>query len=373
MKLRSSMLAIAACTLSAVTFQANASPLSGFIYAPGRADVAYDAAREVLYISGDSTLRRYDMRARSFLSPISIGGSTAGMDISPDGSTLAVANTAFGASQNHVDFINLNNGSASRVGFDRAFYEGGTFTVAYDGAGKLLVSSRYQGSGWVPLRKYDPVSGSSSTLGSVRQNSMLAASGDRTVIGIAENNISDGRWGVYRTGESAYASQHTGYDPVTGGTGWFNFEIGVSRDGAQIAIPTGGGTFVGDAAQVENSIGTYFGATPIGVAYSAISDSVFFPFAGTNYIGEYDTDTLLEIGRYVTPGYFNWVGNHAFVEGRTKVASDGTYVFSTLDDGVFFSALDRISISAPPTVWLISIGMLVLAGRGARRIQCRQN
>lgn len=54
MKLRASMLAIAACTLSTVSLQANATPLSGFINAPGREDVAYDAGREVLHISRDT-------------------------------------------------------------------------------------------------------------------------------------------------------------------------------------------------------------------------------------------------------------------------------------------------------------------------------
>lgn len=291
-----------------------------------------------------------------------------GMDISPDGKTLAVANTVRGTNQNYVDLVNLETGTSSRVGFNLGFYEGGTYTVAYDNQGKLLVTSQFQGSGWTPLRKYDPETQSTTILGSVTQNVMLAASADRSVIGIAEANISDGRWGVYRVGDTQYVSQHQWYNPVTGGTGWFNFEIGVSREGSQFAIPTYGGTFVGDADSVVPVIGQYAGISPIGVAYSPLSDTVFFPFAGTNYIGEYDTETLTEIGRIPVPGYFDWSGNWAFLEGRSKVASDGSYLFSTLDNGVFFTALDIVAVPEPTTPWLVGAGLVGLIGMARKRL-----
>lgn len=345
---------------------ANAAFISGFISAPGRTDVAYDTTRGILYISGDTSLRRYDMKSQTFLAPIELGGKTMGMDISPDGKTLAVANAVRGASQNYVDLVNLNTGASSRVGFNLDFYEGGTYTVAYDNQGKLLVSSLFQGSGWTPVRKYDPLTGTSINLGTVAAggpgSAMLTASADRSVIGVAESNISDGRWGIYQAGDTTYVSQHQYYDPVTGGTGWFNFEIGVSRDGSQFAIPTYGGTFVGDANSVVPTIGQYAGISPIGVAYSPLSDVVFFPFADANYIGAYDTETLTEIARIPVPGYFNWTGNWAFVEGRSKVASDGSYLFSTLDTGVFFAELEIAVVPEPATTWLVGIGLLGLMG-----------
>ena len=50
------------------------------------------------------------------------------------------------------------------VSFVRNFGEGGTFSVAYGNDGKLLVTSKYEGSGWVPLRIYDPSTGEVTTL-----------------------------------------------------------------------------------------------------------------------------------------------------------------------------------------------------------------
>lgn len=96
------------------------------------------------------------------------------------------------------------------------------------------MSSEFEGSGWVPFLKYDPVTKSTVTLGDVNQNSMLAASADHSVIVISESNSWGGPWRTYHSGDTSYISQHE--------TGWYNFELGASRDGSQIAIPTYGGT-----------------------------------------------------------------------------------------------------------------------------------
>lgn len=342
----------------ATTLSANASsnPTTGFISAPNRADIAYDSARGVLYISGSDSLLRYDMTARSFLSPIYLGGSTLGMDISPDGTTLAVANSSRGATKNFIDLVNLNSGSSSRVGFNLGFGEGGTYTVAYDSAGKLLVSSRYEGSGWVPLRKYDPASQQVSSIGSVRQDSMLTASADNSAIAITESNISSGPFGIYRTGDTSYTSNHT--------LGWFTFEIGISNNGQQVAVPTYFGTFIDDPSVIIPSIGTYAGQAPIGVAYSPTSDVMYFPFAQSNFIAAYSTVTGQQLERFTVPGTFDWTGNHAFVEGRTRVADDSSYLFSTLDNGVYFASL--APVPEIPTWLMTTIGLALLSARPRR-------
>jgi DNA-binding beta-propeller fold protein YncE len=330
------------------------TPTSGFITAAGRKDVAYDTAHGVLYISGDSTLRRFDMKTGTFLAPIALGGVTAGLDISPDGKTLAVANLSRGATKNFVDLVSLDSLSHQRVGFDRAFGEGGTFTAAFDKSGKLLVSSEYEGSGWVPLRKYDISTGSTAVLASVRQDSMLSPSADHSFIAITESNISSGPYGLYKAGDTSYASKRD--------LGWFTFEIGVSRDGSQIAVPTYNGTYIDDKTNILPSIGTYAGTLPIGVAYSPVADVMYLPFAGTNYIASYDTKTGTQIQKFNTPGNFGWVGNWAFNEGRTKVASDGSLLFSTLDNGVFYQQLTT-AVPEPTTAWLAGAGLAFFALR----------
>jgi len=340
--------ALATAFLACSTAAMAVSSTSGFITAPDRKDIAYDTIHDVLYISGGSALQRFDMKSGTFLAPLNLGGVTAGMDISPDGKTLAVANTARGASKNFVDLVSLEDLSHQRVGFNLQFGEGGTWTTAFDKSGKLLVGSTYEGSGWVPLRKYDPVSGVTTVLATVSESPMLTASADHTYIAVTESNISSGPYGRYTTGDSSYHSM--------GGLGWFTYEIGISRDGSQMAIPTYGGTFIDDATNIIPSIGTYAGQAPIGVAYSPNADVMYFPFAGTNFIASYDTKTGSLLQKYTTPGSFDWTGNWAFSEGRTKVASDGSMLFSTLDNGVFFQVLTA-PVPEPGTVWLAGIGI----------------
>lgn len=62
-----------------------------FIPASSRVDMVYDDNRHLVYITNGNSLLRYDLSTASFLSPIQLGGNLSGIDISPDGNTLAVA------------------------------------------------------------------------------------------------------------------------------------------------------------------------------------------------------------------------------------------------------------------------------------------
>ena len=120
-----------------------------FVQIPGRIDTAYDTLRHVLYISAGEFLQRYDVTTGAMLIPVHVGGSPFGLDISPDGKTLAAANGAIDGVTNFVDLVGLEAQTVQRRNFPLDFQEGGTFTVAFDAQGKLLISSMFQGSGWV--------------------------------------------------------------------------------------------------------------------------------------------------------------------------------------------------------------------------------
>lgn len=308
---------------------------SGFIAADGRTDIAYDTARQVLYISGGARLRRYDMAAQAFLSPIALGGTTMGMDISADGRFLAVANGSRDAKANFVDIVTLKTGKVRRIAFPLASGEGGTYSVAYDADGKLLVTSKYEGSGSTPLRRYDLATGVTEKLATSLTEAMANPSANHRHIGIVEGNSSNGPYGRYVTGDASYKStSHLDY--------WL-FEIGMAPDGAQTAVPTYAGTFiidiVADSRTAPRVVGQYPGQTPVGVAYAPSGDVVYFPFAKSNFVAEYDRRTMTELRRFTVPGTFDWGGNLGFQEGRVKVSSNGRFLFVTLDSGVFYQAL----------------------------------
>jgi hypothetical protein len=330
--------------LAVLAMPALAQAVGTFVPAPQRADMAYDDRRDILFISNGSQLLRYQVGSGSFLAPLELGGNLKGLDLSPDGSTLAVADTSYdtaGAS-NWVHLVDLGAMTARRLSFTRESSEGGTFTVAWAGDGSLLVTSTFLGSGWVPLRRYVPASGDVGKLASVRQDTMLRASADGSVIGFAESNISDGRFGRYRVGDGHLLFRQ-GYSD---GTGWFNYEIAVSRDGSQYALPTYGGTFIADASLVKRStvIGQYAGPQPVGVAYHPTRDLVFFPWAGSSLVQVYDTNTLTKVAEYDFESPFSTNGNHAFVSGRLRLSRNGSLLLASVDGGVRFLRLP----DAPP-------------------------
>ncbi len=120
---------------------------------------------------------------------------------------------------------------------------------------------------------------------------------------------------------------------------WFLFEIAASRNGQQYALPTYNGTYIYDQnLQQIGKIGIYANEGPIGVAYSPISDLVYFAWADTDgthpRIDAYNTTTLTEAAVIDSGAPFAWPGNTAFVQGRLQVSADGTLLGATVPGGV---------------------------------------
>jgi hypothetical protein len=324
-----------ACFLTVGCSQ-SAFAVGTLISAPSRVDMVYDDSRNTLYITSGGSVLRYSLDTNSFLPPFELGGRLMGIDISPDDNTLAVADhNLYG-----IHLVDLQTGESKRVVY-KSKGERGTFAVAFSGNDTVLVTSSFDGSGWVPMRKYNLSTDTFTILlDSVRQDTMVSASADNSVIGFAENNISDGPFGCYRTKDGRIIRKD-GYED---GTGWFNYEIAANRNGTQYAIPTGLGTFLADGDLVKFAIiGDRFNGQPTGVAYNPVKDIVYFPWAETSQVYAYDTNTLLMVGSYDFENIFDYTGNHAYVEGRVKISRDGRYLFVTVQNGVRYVDLSLTS------------------------------
>lgn len=328
MRITQKFAALILCLL--VTGYAHA--IGTLIPALDRVDMVHDFKRNLIYISNGSQVLRYDVGAGVMLAPIDVGGLLYGMDISPDGNTLAVADVVRSDTQVWVHTIDLESNAVNDVFFPRAFYEGGTFTVAYGSDGALLVTSEFEGSGWVPLRRYDQLTDTTTTLASVRQNTMIVGSGDLDTIALAESNSSAGPFGKYDV-----VNQLVSSGP---GTGWFNYEIGVNHNGTQFSVPTYGGTFVYDENFSEIAVvGVYASAQPVGVVYHPAEDIVYYAWRDSSQVRAYDTNTLSQTAAYDFEYIFQHNGNYAFVNGRLKTAADGSMILATVDGGVRFVQL----------------------------------
>jgi fibronectin type 3 domain-containing protein len=312
-----------------------------FVSSPNRVDIAYDDARGVLYVSNGTQLQRFELSSRTFLTPLTLGGNLKGMDISADGASLAVADGTLSGGQPCVHIIDLATLTTQSPCFAPSSGESGSFTAAYDSDGSVLVSTQNFGSGSEPLRRYVPSAGTTTTVATVTQNTMLRANADHSVIALAEANSSDGPFDSYAVA-SGVLTRESGF---TSGTGKFNYEIAVSPDAQQYAIPTYGGTIITDAnlAKLSTVIGTYAAGQPVGVAYNPINTSMYFPWAGTSQVYVYDRKTLTQTGSHNLSGTFGSNGNYAFVNGRVKTSNDGRLLFVTVDGGVRYLTVDPVA------------------------------
>jgi hypothetical protein len=246
--------------------------------------------------------------------------------------------------------LDTTTNAVTQVSFAKAFGESGTYMPSFSSNGKVLLSSNYAGSGWVPLRQYDPISGTTNVLGSIRQSSMLTASADRGTIGIAEANEISAPLDRYNVGTGTI--QQWSVD-------WFAFEMGVSRNGSQFAVPTYGGMYVYDNALHQvGIIGQYATNGPIGVVYSPNKDVMYTAWYNqtnsSRQIHEFSATTLQQIGTFdaygSASGSFDWNGNGALNEGRLKISPDGNLLFATVDGGVSI-----IDVPEPSTAVLAGV------------------
>ena len=174
----------------------------------------------------------------------------------------------------------------------------------------------------MPLRKYLPASKYTVAITArISQDTMLAASADREFIAYAEPSSSAGDYGRFRC-------RATQLQPPLRANAYL-YEIGISRNGTQLAVPTGGGVVLSGApVQKLDEKET------IGVAYHPQRDFVFIARAGISTIAVYETATYTKVKELDFGDKFEWVGNHAFQRGRLRLSSDGKFIFCTVQGGV---------------------------------------
>lgn len=142
--------AVAACTM---LFAGSAAAVGTLIPAAARGDMIYDAARSTIYITEGGNVRRYHIPSASFLAPIALGGQLSGIDLSPDGASLAVADRSSSATEQWVNLVRLSDLAVTKAAMAKEFMEDGMWTVSFSADGTLFATARFAGSGRAPLRR----------------------------------------------------------------------------------------------------------------------------------------------------------------------------------------------------------------------------
>src|SRR5437762_7528279 len=121
-----------------------------------RRDVVFDFAGQNLYISTSAGLiKTFDLSTRSFVRTYDLGGSLWGIDIARDNSYILAAQDSVGISQGTFQRVNLATGAITNINYTREFGEGGAWDAAIASNGLALVTTRFDGSGFTPLRQID--------------------------------------------------------------------------------------------------------------------------------------------------------------------------------------------------------------------------
>jgi hypothetical protein len=166
-------------------------------------DIVFDDLRNLLYVSmQDDEVLRFNLGTNQFVSPITLGGSLHGMDITADYSTLYVADTQLSDGNGVVHKVNLDTLDVTNLTYPVVGLEEGSYDIEIGSAGLALFTSDYGGSILVPLRVLDTATDIITThpdiMGSttIRNGLRLIRSHDRTKMFLV-NNSSNGWIAVY--------------------------------------------------------------------------------------------------------------------------------------------------------------------------------
>jgi sugar lactone lactonase YvrE len=295
-------------------------------------DLVYDPFRNVIYITTtDGLVWRYDVNYQTLLAPWKVGASLNGADITPDGQYLYVTEGVRGVTQGMVHKINLDDGTVTNLTWNLSFYEGGAWGLAIANNGKALLDSKFEGSGWVPLRQIDlstdtitartddPGSGGG---GQVRQDTHIRRGGDRSRLFLLESNISSGPIFDYSAASDSFPTHLDTQQFLDSAL------ASVSRDGSLVATELFNGNIqIRDRGL--NLVHTLTGLTG-GMVFDPTRD-VLYGATSTQIIA-YDTNSWTELYRFdigqsvssATP----------FGNGEMRVSDDGSWLFFSTSAGV---------------------------------------
>jgi hypothetical protein len=293
-------------------------------------DLVFDSSRNLLYITTSAgTVQRYDVINQALLSPLSVGTTLNGADLSADSSTLYVAESQTNSStgQGVVHKVDLASGTVSNVGYGLDYLEGGSWGVSVPATGKPLLDTMFNGSGWVYVRQYDPATGNvtkRTDKGLITQNTLIHRSADRNLLFFTESNNSAGPIFTYNATTDSFSGE---FDT--------NFFLdsklsAVNRNGSLIALENfnGGVTVMNPSFQTVTTLSGLAG----GVTFDPVRDLLYAVNTSTSQVVAYNTNTWavsfqVPVGETATAA-------SAFGNGVMTVSNDGSLLFLSTTSGV---------------------------------------
>lgn len=329
-----------------------------------RRGMVFDHAGNHLYIATSSgTVLAYNLTTNQVDNTYTIGSSLNGIDIAADDSFLLAAENSVGISQGVFYRLNLSNGSVTNIGYTRASNEGGAWDVAIASNGLALITTQFQGSGWVPLRQINLANNSVATRsddpgsgggGKVTQNTKIQRSADYSRLYLLESNISSGPLFTYSAATNSFsaAAQTDSFLEFSAAA--------VSRDGNILGTRVKDFPHIGtqntsiDTAANLNFVRGFSGMTS-GVAFDAVQDIFYTIGNGGTQIIAFETGTFNELFRLNTGETVN--GTAQFGTGSLVASQDGHYLALATPSGIRLYNLSN-TVQGPAPAFNSPTGMV---------------
>ncbi len=307
-----------------------------------RRDHVFDDQRHLLYISQEQgTIARYDVLADEFLAPYDVGNELNGLDITPDGNDLYVAEVVFGPTQGFVRKVRTPDGTVTNLTYDLTQSEEGSWDVVIMSNDKGFFTAQRSGSGGrVPIREItladDTIVQRDDTPGSgingwVVTRTRLDRSADRTAAFIVEPVASKGPVFSYDAATDTF--------PFAAEVGSFlqNNLAAVERTGQLIAFEFGIGTPVLDPQLAALDVINGFQG---GLLFSPTQDTLYMVDDLMDELVALRVGTWAELFRM---DIGEDVGaSVAFASGVMSISADGRRLFLSTPAGIrMFPLPDR--------------------------------
>jgi hypothetical protein len=182
-----------------------------------------------LFITSGNALYRYNLSNCQLRTRFTADRPLVGVDSSPDGLRTAVAIAGLSNNQAELAYNDPYGSRDLMIWSYPADFGSGSYMPVFTTQEKLLVSGSYPGSGWVNLRSFDFNTGISTSVMSVRQDSMMMKAQNAPIVALVEANISSGPLRVMSPTGTLLASTSIN---------WFTFEVAANPTGSRFVVPT---------------------------------------------------------------------------------------------------------------------------------------
>ena len=303
---------------------------STLIPVTARRDTIFDHSGTHLYITtSNGFVQPYNLSTGQLETVYNLGGSLWGVDITSDDAFLLIAQDNTANSQGTFSKLNLNTRSVINITYPLAFGEAGGWAVAIGSNGLALVTTQFGGSGWTPLRQVDLATNAIS----IRTDAPGSGGGGYVRGYTQAHRSADGTRCYFMESGLAFVGPVFTYSAVTntfGPRGQTNYDLSfaagaVNRNGTLLAS-RGDGNYASVDTAPDLNFAHIFNRITHGVAFDAVTDTLYAVSGITNQIIAYDTNTFAEKFRLSIGESLSDEQNFQFGTGKLVASADGRYL-----------------------------------------------